>query len=375
MKSNMWLLIASGVFLLAGGIAGYFGFPEGNENSLTLSAVVLVGFAMIVLLMAVLVIVYQVLGLADWKQALALPEGSVRALIAFSLVLVFVCLAAFLYNSVNSADLNSAAKATRITQQEVKDLKTLFVVTTEPAKDEKGTALFEPKLDGKGAPQYEPKLDDKGAPSGVPDTTKPQFDTTKPLYNATYYARRSKDASDFAKQIFTTLATVFVSVISFYFGSSATASGVGVGAKAARDGGDGSQKGDPQLALSGAKASAHDAQSAADRATTAAQSAAELADKAPEDKKAAAQDNAKKAKEQSALATQAAKDASQQVATAGKAATDATAMGIDPTKASTAAADAIKARDAAKDFAEKAKRSADEAERLLQQIKTDTGAI
>ena len=96
MKSNALLLIFSALFLIAAGVGVYYGFPTGNPNALTLSAVVLVGFASIVVLTATLVIVYQVLGLADLKQALALPEGSVRALIAFSLVLVFVCLAAFL---------------------------------------------------------------------------------------------------------------------------------------------------------------------------------------------------------------------------------------------------------------------------------------
>jgi hypothetical protein len=97
MKPNVRLLLVSAVFLIGAAVGVYYGFPTGDETSLSLSAVVLVGFASVVVLMAALVIVYQVLGLADLKQALGLPEGSVRALIAFTLVLVFVCLAAFLY--------------------------------------------------------------------------------------------------------------------------------------------------------------------------------------------------------------------------------------------------------------------------------------
>lgn len=369
MKYNTWLLIASGVFLLVAGIAGYHAFPTGNETSLTLSAVVLVGFTLIVMLMAVLVIVFRVLGLADWKQALALPEGSVRALIAFSLVLVFVCLAAFLYNSVNNVDLSSGAKVSKISKEELDNLRTIFVVLAEPARDEQGAPVYEPKLDGKGAPQYELKSDDKGA--SVPDTTRPLFDKAKPLYNATYYARHSKDATDFAKQIFTTLATIFVSVISFYFGSSATASGVGVGAKAARESGDGGAGGDAQSALAVTKASAHDAQSAADRATAAAKSAEELAARVPDN--TAVQSNLRSIKEQSSAATQAAKEASQQVAAAEKAAAEAVAAGTDPTKASSATANTIKARDAAKELAERAKHSAAEAERLLKEMKDAVG--
>src|SRR4029077_1940884 len=118
-------------------------------------------------------------------------------------------------------------------------------------------------------PVYEQKKDANGALVVGADKN-PVYDTTKPLYSATYYTKRSKDADDFAKQIFTTLATVFVSVISFYFGSSATSSGVGAGAKAMRDGSDGGKKGDDtQSALDDTQTAAHDAQSAVDRATDA----------------------------------------------------------------------------------------------------------
>jgi len=359
MKSNSYLLIGSVVFLIVAGFCVYYFYPTSKGNSeaaLALGAVVLVGLALVVVLMAALVIVYQVLGLANQNQALALPEGSVRALIAFSLVLVFVCLAAFLYNSVNSLELSPAGKFEKITGAELNDLlKTQFVVVYEPRKDE---------------PLYEPQTDASGKP--VMKDDKPVDDKTKPLYMGTYYLKRNKDADDFAKQIFTTLATIFVSVISFYFGSSATASGVGIGA--GTKGSDGGKKGDPQSALDDAKVSAHDAQSAADRAAAAVKSAQQLADATTDpNKQPAAQDNAKKAKAAQDAAMQAASDANQQVQAATKAVADVTAAGSDATKASTAAADAVKARDEAKALADKAKRSADEAELLLKNIKSDAG--
>jgi IPT/TIG domain-containing protein len=177
---------------------------------------VLVGLALVVVLMAGLVIVYSILQLADSNQPLALPEGSVRALIAFSLVLVFVCLAAFLYTNMNGSELTADGKVSRITEQQLTELKIQFVVAPEPAIDAGGNALKDP--DG------------------------------KPLYDATYYSKRGNGADDFGKQIFTTLATVFVSVISFYFGSSATASGVGAGAKAVQTGADGGPMVTPTIA-------------------------------------------------------------------------------------------------------------------------------
>src|SRR5205085_2181643 len=99
--------------------------------------------------------------------------------------------------------------------------------------------------------------------------------------------------------------TIFVSVISFYFGSSATSSGVGAGAKAAKDGGDGSKKNDPQAALAETKVAAHDAQAAADRAVTVAKNADELASRAQGDEAKALQASANKVKTATSTAKQA----------------------------------------------------------------------
>jgi hypothetical protein len=303
-------------------------------------------------------VVYQVLGLSDSQQALALPEGSIRALLALSLVLVFVCLAGFLYNEVNNV-ITPTGAVKHITDARITELKTEFVVVYEPARNDKDEQLYEPK---KGT---------DGAPVMAADKT-PVYDTTRPLYNATYYTKRSKDADDFAKQIFTTLATIFVSVISFYFGSSATASGVGAGAKAAKDGGDGGDKTNLQSALAETKAAAHDAQTAADRAAAAATNADDLASKAPTDKTTAARSKAEKVKSAANAAMQAVSDAKQLVQEALQAVTDATAAGTDATKARVAAAAAFKARDAAKGSADKAKQSADESERLVKDMGGDS---
>ena len=214
MKSNRWIILLGALLLLfiiayALNKAGLFqylfagsGGQGTSDEAVTLSAIVLLGLALVVVLMAVLVIVYKALDLTSKDQALGLPEGSIRALIAFSLVLIFVCLGAFLYHNVNNIDLGgSSGKLTKITQDQLNELQKQFIVAYEPVRDEKtGTQLK---------------------------------DGDKLLYNATYFGKRSKEADDFAKQIFTTLATVFVSVISFYFGTSVMISAT----KAARDGG------------------------------------------------------------------------------------------------------------------------------------------
>lgn len=211
MKTPRWYLLFGSVTLLIGLMVllfklNFFSVFLKSEATI-LGGIVLVGLALVVLLMAALAIIYSVLDLANKDQALALPEGSVRALIAFSLVLVFVLLGAFLYKSVS--DLGTCSTRTRISKAEVDELSKDYVVFSVPAKN----------------PDGNPAKDDKN----------------NALYDVSYYAKHNKDADDFAKQIFTTLATVFVSVISFYFGSSAATSGAGALAKAI-GGGDGSGK-------------------------------------------------------------------------------------------------------------------------------------
>jgi hypothetical protein len=200
---------------VAGALVYYLGFAKPAEDSATrLSAIVLVGFALTVVFMAALAIIYAKLGIDSSAQALGLPEGSVRALLAFSLVLIFVCLAAFLFSEVNKPCDKCAKTLARVNDAQLSDLKTSFIVAAEQARDEKGKPVYEQVQSETGGPIVD--------------------DLKHPLYSVTYYPKQSTDGTDFAKQIFTTLATVFVSVVSFYFGSSVTSSAVGTGAKAAQ---------------------------------------------------------------------------------------------------------------------------------------------
>jgi len=126
--------------------------------------------------------------------------------------------------------------------------------------------------------QYEQKL-------GGQDGKTPVNDIQHPLYSVTYYPKGNKDAEDFAKQIFTTLATVFVSVVSFYFGSSVTTS-----AAKAVQGGDGKSSA-LQATLTNALADSHNAQAAMDKASQALDAAKKdaLANPADPQKQAALQ--------------------------------------------------------------------------------------
>src|SRR5262249_49155755 len=151
-QQKLYLLVGSLVLLTAMLIAvykaGFFSIFLKSEATM-LGGVVLIGLALVVLLVAALAIIFAVLELASKDQPLALPEGSVRALIAFSLVLVFVLLGAFLYKSVT--DLGPCSTLTRITKAEIDELNKDYVVFSVPAKNADGT----PAKDDKQNPLYD----------------------------------------------------------------------------------------------------------------------------------------------------------------------------------------------------------------------------
>jgi hypothetical protein len=195
---------------------------------------------------------------------------------------MFVCLGVFLYQGVSSPD--SGRTAYNVTQDEVDALNKRFaVVIPEPVPAAPGTTSNPPPPSSNGGGNSTPP-DTKNPPeTPKPVTTATQAKNEKGqlLFNVTYYPTRSKDADDFAKQMFAQLATVFVTVIGFYFGSSTATAGVGTGVKAA--GGPAGTGSSPvgsgvPAALQEAKALAHDA----DADLTRAQTALDLLQKMPE---------------------------------------------------------------------------------------------
>lgn len=242
MKAKHWFAIGAGILLV---VSAFFFFNSkvfaSDDEFVQMSSVVLFGLGLTVTLFAVLAIVFSFLKLDDPRMALGLPDGSIRALLAFSLVLIFVCLATFLYTRIDKDQCQNCGKVLAgLTEAQVNDLKGSFTVAAEPARDKAGTPLYQ-KIQGDG---------------------QTRDDLTHPLYNVTYYPKRNADAADFAKQIFTTLATIFVSVVSFYFGSSVTTSAV----KAAQGPGGNKTITALQSSLTNALADSHNAQIAVDQA-------------------------------------------------------------------------------------------------------------
>lgn len=103
---NMWGTVAVlAAFVVASGVVVAAAWlTEGLDGAAIRAAVItLVGVLALITAVAGLTIVFDELGLTTGRQALGLPQGSVRALLAFTLVIAFIGISIYLAVAVFSA--------------------------------------------------------------------------------------------------------------------------------------------------------------------------------------------------------------------------------------------------------------------------------
>lgn len=155
-----------------------------------LPLVIIAGVVGLVAVLAAVAGAFSALDLSDKTKALSLPEGSVRAVLALSLVLLFAITAIFLFERTRIGDEKEYSRITesmldQIPREEITSIQT---VTANCPKGE--------------------------------DTC---YNVTRkvPIY--------TEDAIKLAQQILTTVATLVVAVAGFYFGTKSVAAAQGIG--------------------------------------------------------------------------------------------------------------------------------------------------
>jgi len=151
------------------------------EIGLTMLLIAGVGGLLVVL--SLMVAAFAALNLSQPAHSLGLPEGSVRAVIALSLILIFAIQAVYLYGDL--ARTTTTYKA--ITQEQLDAIPKEHILSTRPTEVEGETG----------------------------------FDVDVSI-------ARTAASVDFAKQILTTVSTLVVAVAGFYFGSKSVAVARGV---------------------------------------------------------------------------------------------------------------------------------------------------
>jgi hypothetical protein len=86
--------------------------PAGGIGPLPLLAIG--GVIVLILMLTVVAMVFSVLGLTNKAQAMGLPEGSIRAVIALSLIVLFAILSVFLYRAFRPTGRSTPFRTSRI---------------------------------------------------------------------------------------------------------------------------------------------------------------------------------------------------------------------------------------------------------------------
>jgi hypothetical protein len=166
-----------------------------RDGSGSLALLAIGGVVVLILLLTAVAMVFSILKLTNNTQAMGLPEGSIRAVIALSLIVLFAILSVFLYQGVS---IGSRSVIPNLPNAE----RLQFIREHTTAQD------------------IQSKLTQKGA-EGKED-----------LYEVSYRSANAT-ADDFAKQMLVLLGTLMTAVTSFYLGAGTATSAAKAGGAAA----------------------------------------------------------------------------------------------------------------------------------------------
>ncbi|HEV7429081.1 MAG TPA: hypothetical protein VGQ46_22220 [Thermoanaerobaculia bacterium] len=225
------LVVVGTIVIVFGLLAGAaFAMKAANltDDAVRLPLLVIAGLVSLIALLAVMAIAFKTVSLADKTQALGLPDGTVRAVIALSLILIFAVVTVYLFSDLSDPEritrpmLDSAGKPVLDSARH----QVTETVPEPPARPLMDTTP-RPRLDTAGAPMVDaagkPMMDTSARPV-LDSAGKPVVEPPSP--EETRRASKLAASQDFAKQLLIMLGTLITSITSFYFASK-TASDAG----------------------------------------------------------------------------------------------------------------------------------------------------
>jgi hypothetical protein len=180
-KSTSMTLLVLGGLVLVGVLAGILSlFLSGPDTEIEIGIIIVIAVAALMLLLFIMAAGFTILNLSDSKQALGLPEGSIRAMIALILVLVFIICGTYLFRLVGTGYATTYANQTSDQLQKIQGK--ILRITPNSKSAENFDVIVQSEL--------------------------------------------NTDAIKLAQQLVTTIGTLVVAVAGFYFGSASTSSAV-----------------------------------------------------------------------------------------------------------------------------------------------------
>ncbi|WP_291296384.1 hypothetical protein [Elioraea sp.] len=159
----------------------------GKSIEYSLPILAISGVVVLIVLLTLVASVFSILRINDEKQAMGLPEGSIRAVIALSLIVLFSIFSVFLFANLFSGP-------PRVTVDRLSEAARDSYIASHP--NAAAVAI----------------------PDELPDGT------TRWLYNVSFSPPASAASEDFAKQLLVLLGTLMTAITSFYLGSTTATS-------------------------------------------------------------------------------------------------------------------------------------------------------
>jgi hypothetical protein len=183
-----------GVLLIIGFIvvsivfAAFVGLVNAYSSSIALPMLSIAGIVLLLLCLTAISYVFVRAGLQDKSQALGLPAGSIQAVIALSLIVLFAILTVFIFTSMGTSLRTLTGLTLAERDDQISKLGSIFAGWQQTGDQRFTIFLRDPVLDAR---------------------------------------------NDIGKQIIVLIGTLMTSAVSFYFGSRATATGAAIGSETA----------------------------------------------------------------------------------------------------------------------------------------------
>jgi hypothetical protein len=194
-------ILCSGIALIIALLYGLAAFVQAKnlQSEIGLPLLTISGVVALLGVLALVAIIFSSVNLTDPTQALGLPVGSVRAVIALSLIVLFAILTVYLFS--NLANGSRLAEQTCLTAAERQEFLSTFPV----GQFHFSTQMSDEAVKTKNCPQL---------PTANHASPEPRF-------SVTYSINRNPASEDFAKQLLVLIGTLVTSVAGFYFGAQA----------------------------------------------------------------------------------------------------------------------------------------------------------
>jgi hypothetical protein len=190
-SKKVWFFVAILFLIVVGfGLLIYqFVTKTSADPELMMGTVVVFSIATLMTILFILAAGFTSMSLADPKQALGLPEGSIRAMIALVLIMVFIIFGIFLFRKVGTSNSTFLGEV-KNTSDVIVPKDTLVIFVAQP-------------------PAQKPADQKPGDQKEVPQK-----------YDAFLVEPTSDEGKRLAQQLITTVGTLVVAIASFYFGAS-----------------------------------------------------------------------------------------------------------------------------------------------------------